>query len=397
MKFNPKKEIGYYFDEERFNACYNGKNSIINNAEKYSLNNLTVEITRKCNFRCRHCMRGQAQDVTITPRIIDRLFEQVEDVKGFILLTGGEVLLEMDMVVYFCNKLIESSWNPKFLQIGTNGTITSENERLIKLMEKVYNQKGIICGIFISDDIFHAEFDRQSTRLKTYDYFRNNTKDICVSIKPLNVHDGKIELEPYGNAKENQEQLDNVYWLTPKQIKHKISVIDNCVMCQLSFLANGKISQHQDCDYKYEDNHILGNILLEDFKPIINRHNESSIYECWEMRNYTSLKFTEIENAPTLNYVKLHIFRYERVFEIREMAKKLFPQMTAEAIIKRFTIPTESEWNELVEKMIKASKYKVSGAADITEMLQDTKADFGKYNLYSANKYRVKRWLQENM
>ena len=98
-----------------------------------------------------------------------------------------------------------------------------------------------------------------------------------------------------------------------------------------------------------------------------------------------------------MNYVKLHIFRYERVFEIREMAKKLFPQMTAEAIIKRFTIPTESEWNELVEKMIKASKYKVSGAADITEMLQDTKANFGKYNLYSANKYRVKRWLQENM
>ena len=162
MKFNPKKEIGYYFDEERFNTCYNVKNSIINNAEKYSLNNLTVEITRKCDFRCRHCMRGQAQDVTITPRIIDRLFEQVEDVKGFILLTGGEVLLEMDMVVYFCNKLIESSWNPKFLQIGTNGTITNENERLIKLMEKVYNQKGIIIKIHRNRECAYIELCKTS-------------------------------------------------------------------------------------------------------------------------------------------------------------------------------------------------------------------------------------------
>ena len=68
------------------------------NSAKYKLNSLSVEITRKCNFKCRHCMRGQAQDVTITPRIIDRLFEQIEDVKGMIGLTGGEVLLAMDMV-----------------------------------------------------------------------------------------------------------------------------------------------------------------------------------------------------------------------------------------------------------------------------------------------------------
>ena len=50
-----------------------------NNAPmKMKLMHLIIETNRQCNLNCTHCMRGDAQDLTITPEIIDKLLDQID-------------------------------------------------------------------------------------------------------------------------------------------------------------------------------------------------------------------------------------------------------------------------------------------------------------------------------
>ena len=96
--------------------------------EKYSLKSLFLEITRKCNLKCEHCLCGEAQNLTISKKVIDRMFEQIENATN-ITLTGGEPLLAVDMIEYFFRKLKQSQWKPLYIDIVTNGTI--KNEKII--------------------------------------------------------------------------------------------------------------------------------------------------------------------------------------------------------------------------------------------------------------------------
>lgn len=40
---------------------------------KYILNNIAIEVTRKCNAKCSHCMRGESQNIDTTKEIIDSI------------------------------------------------------------------------------------------------------------------------------------------------------------------------------------------------------------------------------------------------------------------------------------------------------------------------------------
>lgn len=49
-----------------------------------SYNTLCLEITRRCNMACPHCLRGEAQALDITHEIIDRALENTSEIKGII-------------------------------------------------------------------------------------------------------------------------------------------------------------------------------------------------------------------------------------------------------------------------------------------------------------------------
>ena len=50
--------------EQNHNECYTYQTSNVA-SEKYGCYSIEVEITRKCNLNCKHCMRGESQDITI--------------------------------------------------------------------------------------------------------------------------------------------------------------------------------------------------------------------------------------------------------------------------------------------------------------------------------------------
>lgn len=59
-----------------------------------SLRYLMVEVTERCNLRCRHCYLGEAGNRDLDPGILLRLLDDFDDLGGLrLLVTGGEPLL----------------------------------------------------------------------------------------------------------------------------------------------------------------------------------------------------------------------------------------------------------------------------------------------------------------
>ena len=56
---------------------------------KISCNSLMLEITRRCNMACAHCLRGDAENVDMNRTLIEQVFSQTEQV-GALVFSGGE-------------------------------------------------------------------------------------------------------------------------------------------------------------------------------------------------------------------------------------------------------------------------------------------------------------------
>lgn len=54
--------------------------------------NLALELTRKCNLNCEHCVRGCAENKEMPDKTIERVFEEIDAVKGLEFI-GGETSL----------------------------------------------------------------------------------------------------------------------------------------------------------------------------------------------------------------------------------------------------------------------------------------------------------------
>ena len=89
---------------------------------KLTFEYLTVETTRKCNMRCAHCLRGNAQEVDIDHKHIDNLLDQTE-VIGHLDITGGEPTLNLDALEYILNGLCKRGIPLLEFGLHTNGLI----------------------------------------------------------------------------------------------------------------------------------------------------------------------------------------------------------------------------------------------------------------------------------
>ena len=142
----------------------------MNNNEKLYLYSLDLEITRKCNLKCEHCFRGEAQDLTMSEQVIDAVLNQIQ---GFakINLTGGEPMLVPEKVEYIVDKIIENRIKIFGFGAVVNGTIQDEraisfinscNKLASYINEHTITGTHIMITIEISDDDFHKNCPKQA-------------------------------------------------------------------------------------------------------------------------------------------------------------------------------------------------------------------------------------------
>lgn len=92
---------------------------------KLIFDHVSVEVTRRCNLKCRHCLRGDAQEVDIDLHSIEALLEQTAKIYN-LSFTGGEPTLNVPAMAYTLEALRQREIPLCSVTVTTNGTLKSQ-------------------------------------------------------------------------------------------------------------------------------------------------------------------------------------------------------------------------------------------------------------------------------
>jgi len=122
---------------------------------------LVIEVTRRCNLECAHCLRGKAQRKDIDNVTVDKLLEGVTSI-GTLTFTGGEPSLAVDRIKYIVQQIKHWNINLDAFYVVTNGKQASVELALVLIELYAYCQgeKGkhgehFIGGLTMSQDQYH--------------------------------------------------------------------------------------------------------------------------------------------------------------------------------------------------------------------------------------------------
>ncbi len=257
--------------------------------------NLALELTRKCNLSCDHCLRGDCQDKSMSDKTMERIFEDVDGTMQ-LQFVGGETSLALDRLKKLQEILQEKQTKVRSILVFTNGVNISDEyiEILGKLKDYVTKRndldkgefsveinttyKGIIkrmderdfaLRVVVSLDKYHLEaMDRigQTTRQKV----KSNIKKLA-SFFPVEI-DKMCNFTIYNEGKGKnltssykcEVPLDRyalLYW----QMKKNSGMRDLLMVGPILGISyDGKIIEVNK-NYEYADQHALGDIHEESF------------------------------------------------------------------------------------------------------------------------------------
>lgn len=212
---------------------------------KLAFDNLIVEVTRKCNMCCAHCMRGNAENEDLN---LDKFAAFIKDVDsiGSVTFTGGEPTLNVNaikFVLHMCKALEIPVYN---FYIVTNGKeITAE---FLNAMIDWYvyciecGGEPELCGVALSQDEFHEDIDQENVaKLRALSFYRPDDKKTR-SWKHTNL----IDLGNARNIVSVPKRDPMRYPPTVEPLNDILTIYDG----QITFTVDGDILF--DCDYEYE-------------------------------------------------------------------------------------------------------------------------------------------------
>lgn len=228
---------------------------------KLAANNLILEVTRRCNMACAHCMRGDTQNKDMTREMVDLLLSQLNEI-GTITFTGGEPTLNVDIIRYTLERCKALNISVYGFYIVTNGKTVTEDFLITCLQWHAY---AIQCsgddeysGVALSHDKFHEPIPAENKALlRTLACFRPNDKDtnfdkygVIALGRGAFLTDTPVNEHRYAHKPENfiEDMNDG-----------------NCRAETMCVTVNGDILS--DCDYAYDniDHLLVGNITNPDW------------------------------------------------------------------------------------------------------------------------------------
>ena len=228
--------------------------------KKYlSFDVIEVEITRRCNLQCRHCFRGDAQDLDLSNEDIDAFLGQTEIINQ-LYFTGGEPTLCIEKMRYFLQGLKENNIFLGFLYIATNGVIQSMDfvnlikdysDYIMQYMPEDEDKRQFI-KLCISQDQYHVGYDS----LDSYYYYKvklHNIADVCLlrnGICPTKLGRAKNlreAIEGYDKHMVNHQRIEilskDSEVVCPSAYQYKLYYPEQIfIPCGLHITAKGEIA-----------------------------------------------------------------------------------------------------------------------------------------------------------
>lgn len=333
--------------------------------KKYKYAGLTIELTRRCNMRCAHCLRGQAQDITLSKNIIDKMFDDITDC-AHVYISGGEPLLELDTLIYLLEK-IATNWNTALLEITTNGSILSDS--LVAALEQ-FCQTPTSSSIprkahlTISKDEFHKSgewqnalsfytplFNKANQRLGCSDETKMHVETWSPVDKEETKKNNAIPALLYaGNAiqlaKESNEFKIGKNLRVPSYCNHRLKIIDNIVYCRVMITAKGDVVvAAEDDSYAMYDTFAVGSILNKPLDEIIDHHQKNCLITCNESNFINSERQKQAAKPGDISFFDDIITKFlykviTNIWNVREAVKIQYPILPAQDIIVSLPFPT---------------------------------------------------------
>jgi hypothetical protein len=221
------------------------------------LSELVLEVTRRCNMACEHCLRGDAQALDLDTRVIDKLFEQVTSI-SCVTFTGGEPSLNVKAIQYFVKKATSLKISIESFYVVTNGKKVSLP--LMKTLIDLYSICGEkeCCQLVVSRDQYH-EYDGGAQETPMYEALRFYNKEDRRTPITNPLSEGRALENGLGageEAKHEGFEYDEEYESASGivYISSNGNVLDNCNMA-----------------FDRIDTEAIGNILTEPLKDILSK------------------------------------------------------------------------------------------------------------------------------
>ena len=217
---------------------------------------LVIEVTRRCNMKCKHCLRGDAEDIDFDPKFLPQIFKNVSEV-GTLTFSGGEPSLNVAAMVATLEYVKVHNIPVYAVFVATNGKDISEEFIITLLKWYVYclecGGDPEISAVKVSGDPFHEtlpKYDTNTALLKGlgFVYFE---EDDGYHI----TNEGRAkELSSSTYKKHELEDFNYTVYGEMRNDEH-LAIMD----CNIYVGANGEVKSC--CDLSYDNHsHTLGNI-----------------------------------------------------------------------------------------------------------------------------------------
>lgn len=225
---------------------------------KANVQQLVIELTRRCNMSCPHCLRGKSQDTEIPFETAKKIIDSFDHIDS-ITFSGGEPTLCEDLIEKIVYYIISEKKDVNGFYMASNGKKFSIRvmTALVQLYGYIYTSNGYMdegqCCFDISLDQYHSDISEDNINmLKAFSFVshRNDIPDTAVIAEGNAVENG-IGVRPLNLSKrfyvtwEKDESHGNEYELVYVNSKGNIFPecdfsYDTCdnLLPQVSILSN---------------------------------------------------------------------------------------------------------------------------------------------------------------
>lgn len=231
---------------------------------KLDLYNIAFELTRRCNAKCQHCLRGPSQRKDLTREIVHNALRHVNNISS-IVLTGGEPSMKPEIISFIIDELISYHINVGYFFVVTNAKSTYKRKEFIFQLNRLYDmcEDKSLCSLNISRDQFHANQFRPNLSL----YDEGYTPYVNLKPWPINIenviNEGYAEKFSYGTTPAKKQNKFEIF-----KFKDTYQVGDP----EVYISSNGNVVSCCDMSYERIDTENLGNVCSDYLPDIIIRN-----------------------------------------------------------------------------------------------------------------------------
>lgn len=230
---------------------------------KYSIDHLVIEVTRRCNMYCDHCLRGDAQNIDLDLSHVRELFKHVGQIRT-LTLTGGEPSLVPHIIEDIVKEAEAAQVSiDRFYMVTNAKQVTPEFLKSVLSLylycDSIDDEAGSVLDI--SNDGHHEDVEPDNVKMLMA--FRFTGKKSSKDGVRFDQYDGRnkptILMEGRGRAYEGRNVSTSCFLLEDDDTINEAEFYMN---------VNGDVLGECNLSYESQDKLKIANVHDEDFDPM---------------------------------------------------------------------------------------------------------------------------------